>query len=82
MHLLLLVLSLLITGCTSSYEIIFDESINEKITINYDGDIYKVVEDFDFEGRLKEIQIELDGLNEEAFELAKIIKTNFEELGL
>lgn len=48
--LLLLVLSLLITGCTSSYEIIFDESINEKITINYDGDIYKVVEDFDFEG--------------------------------
>jgi len=41
-----------------------------------------VDEDFDFESRLKEIQIELDGLNEEAFELARIIKCNFEELGL
>ncbi|MGE6260703.1 N-6 DNA methylase [Heyndrickxia sporothermodurans] len=39
-------------------------------------------EDVDFESRLKEIQIELDELNEEAFELAKIIKGNFEELGL
>ncbi|CEK37656.1 N-6 DNA methylase [Paraclostridium sordellii] len=37
-------------------------------------------EAFDFEGRLNEIQIELDGLNEEAFELAKVIKVNFEEL--
>lgn len=41
-----------------------------------------VDEDFDFESRLKEIQIELDGLNEEAFELARIIKCNFEELGI
>ncbi len=41
-----------------------------------------VDDDFEFEGRLKEIQIELDGLNEEAFELAKIIKSNFEELGI
>lgn len=39
-------------------------------------------EDFDFEGRLKDIQIELEGLNEAAFELAKIIKANFEELEL
>ena len=38
-------------------------------------------EDFNFEERMKEIHIELDGLNQEAFELAKIIKTNFEELG-
>ncbi|MDU1538610.1 MAG: N-6 DNA methylase [Paeniclostridium sordellii] len=45
--------------------------------------VAKVVdEDFDFEGRLKEIHIELDGLNEEAFELAKVIKMNFEELGI
>lgn len=45
--------------------------------------VAKVIdEDFDFEGRLKEIQIELDGLNDEAFELAKIIKMNFEELGI
>lgn len=48
----------------------------------YVGVAQVVDEDFDFEGRLKEIQIELDGLNEEAFELAKIIKENFEELGL
>ena len=39
-------------------------------------------EDFDFESRLKEIQMELDGLNEESFELAKLIKMNFEELGI
>ncbi len=39
-------------------------------------------EDFDFGARLREIQIELDGLNEEAFELAKVIKRNFEELGI
>lgn len=48
----------------------------------YVGVAQNVDEDFDFEGRLKEIQIELDGLNEEAFELAKVIKYNFEELGL
>lgn len=48
----------------------------------YVGVAQNVDEDFDFEGRLKEIQIELDGLNEEAFELAKVIKSNFEELGL
>ncbi|WP_283593110.1 N-6 DNA methylase [Paraclostridium bifermentans] len=43
--------------------------------------VAKVVdEDFDFEGRLKEIQIELDGLNEDAFELANIISKNMEDL--
>ncbi|WP_252231862.1 N-6 DNA methylase [Clostridium sp. ZBS15] len=46
----------------------------------YVGVEQSIDEDFDFEGRLKEIHIELDGLNEEAFELAKIIKANFEEL--
>lgn len=39
-------------------------------------------EDFDFEARLKEIQIEIEGLNEEAFQLAKVIKSNFEELSI
>ncbi|MBY6757217.1 N-6 DNA methylase [Clostridium botulinum] len=48
----------------------------------YVGVAQNIDEDFDFEGRLKEIQIELDGLNEEAFELSKVIKCNFEELGL
>lgn len=48
----------------------------------YVGVAQNIDEDFDFEGRLKEIQIELDGLNEEAFDLSKIIKSNFEELGL
>ncbi|MBU5300469.1 N-6 DNA methylase [Clostridium sporogenes] len=48
----------------------------------YVGVAQNIDEDFDFEGRLKEIQIELDGLNEEAFELAKVIKCNFEELGI
>lgn len=48
----------------------------------YVGIAQNIDEDFDFEGRLKEIQIELDSLNEEASELAQIIKVNFEELGL
>lgn len=48
----------------------------------YVGVAQTIDEDFDFEGRLKEIQIELDSLNEEASELAQIIKVNFEELGL
>lgn len=39
-------------------------------------------EGLDFEQRLKEIQAELDGLNKESFELAKVIKMNFEELGI
>lgn len=38
-------------------------------------------EDFDFEETLRDIHIELAGLNEEAVELAKVIQRNFEELG-
>ena len=37
-------------------------------------------EDFDYEERLKEIHIELEGLNEEASILAKMISGNFKEL--
>lgn len=40
-----------------------------------------VDEDFDFEVALKDIHIELKGLNEEAAELAAKIARNFEELG-
>ncbi len=39
-------------------------------------------EDFDFEERLNEIHIELEGLNEEATELAKTIFDNFKQLNL
>ena len=38
--------------------------------------------DFDFEETLREIHVELEGLNEEATELAAKIKRNFEELGV
>lgn len=38
--------------------------------------------DFDFEERMKEIHMELVGLNEEAIGLAKIISGNFKELVL
>lgn len=41
----------------------------------------EVDEDFDFEAALKDIHIELKGLNEEAAELAGKIARNFEELG-
>jgi type I restriction enzyme M protein len=37
--------------------------------------------DFDFEAALKDIHIELKGLNDEAVELAATIALNFEELG-
>lgn len=37
-------------------------------------------DDFDFEERLKEIHIELEGLNEEAIALAEIIRNNFKQL--
>ncbi|RBI76175.1 SAM-dependent DNA methyltransferase [Roseovarius sp. TE539] len=37
-------------------------------------------EDFDFEEAMRDIQIEIDGLNAEALELAATIKNNFEEL--
>lgn len=39
-------------------------------------------EDFDYEERLHEIHIELQGLNEEAAELAKTIAENFKSLGV
>ena len=39
-------------------------------------------EDFDFEEALRDIHVELAGLNEEAVELAKQIQQNFEELGI
>lgn len=39
-------------------------------------------EDFDFEESIKDIHIELNGLNEEAIELAKIINLNLKELGI
>ncbi len=41
-----------------------------------------IKEDFDFEEALRDIHIELAGLNEEAVELARTIQTNFEELGI
>jgi len=37
-------------------------------------------DDFDYEERLKEIHIELDGLNEEAIALAKSISENYKEI--
>ena len=42
----------------------------------------EVDEDFDFEAALRDIHIELKGLNEEAVELAAKIAKNFEELGV
>lgn len=39
-------------------------------------------DDFDFEERLNEIHIELDGLNEEAIILAKTISENYKELAI
>ena len=41
----------------------------------------EVDEDFDFEATLRDIHIELKGLNGEAVELAGKIARNFEELG-
>ncbi len=40
----------------------------------------EVDEDFDFEEAMRDLHIELDGLNEEAAELAKTIAKNFQEL--
>ena len=42
----------------------------------------EVDEDFDFEETLRDIHLELAGLNEEATELAQRIQVNFEELGI
>ncbi|MBT3192307.1 MAG: N-6 DNA methylase [Verrucomicrobia bacterium] len=42
----------------------------------------EVDEDFDFEQTMRDIHIELAGLNKEAVKLAKKIQTNFTELGI
>ena len=42
----------------------------------------EVDEDFDFEEELRNIHIELEGLNAEAAALARTIARNFEELGI
>ena len=39
-------------------------------------------EDFDFEATMRDIHIEIEGLNTEAVDLAATIKKNFEELGV
>jgi type I restriction enzyme M protein len=39
-------------------------------------------EDFDFEEAIRDIHVEIAGLNDEAAELAKTIQANFEELGV
>jgi type I restriction enzyme M protein len=39
-------------------------------------------EDFDFEETLREIHVELNGLNAEAVKLVATFKKNFEELGI
>jgi len=42
----------------------------------------EVDEDFDFEEALRDVHVELEGLNAEAVQLAATIKKNFEELGV
>ena len=42
----------------------------------------EVDEEFDFEEDIRDIHIELEGLNAEAAELAKMIQKNFKELGI
>jgi type I restriction enzyme M protein len=42
----------------------------------------EVDEDFDFEEALRDIHVELEGLNQEAVELAAKIAQNFRELGI
>ncbi len=39
-------------------------------------------EDFDFEETIRDIHLELEGLNQEAIELARTIQSNFEDLGI
>ena len=39
-------------------------------------------EDFDFEEALREIHVELEGLNEEAFKLSEVISQKFKEFGI
>jgi type I restriction enzyme M protein len=46
----------------------------------YVGVAAQAEDDFDFEDRLREIHIEIEGLNEEAAALAGVIQANFEEV--
>ena len=47
----------------------------------YVGVASQIDEDFDYEERMAEIKVELQGLNEEAVELAQVIQENLKELG-
>ena len=42
----------------------------------------EVDEDYDFEETMRNIHLELEGLNDEAVQLAATIKKNFEEMGI
>jgi len=48
----------------------------------YVGVASQIDEDFDYEERMSEIKLELQGLNTEAVDLAKIIQENLTELGI
>jgi type I restriction enzyme M protein len=48
----------------------------------YVGVTNEIDADFDYEMRLGEIKIELNGLNDEAIGLANLIQTNLEEIGI
>ena len=53
-----------------------------KIRLKNATSFLTTTEDFDFEETLRDIHIELQGLNEEAAVLASQIQKNFEELGV
>ena len=48
----------------------------------YVGVASQIDEDFDYEERMAEIKLELQGLNKDAVKLAKVIQNNLNELGL
>ena len=48
----------------------------------YVGVAPQIDEDFDYEERMAEIKVELQGLNEEAVGLAEQIQLNLNEMGL
>lgn len=48
----------------------------------YVGVAPQIDEDFDYEERMKEIKVELQGLNAEAVQLAQVIQDNLNELGI
>lgn len=66
-------------------KVVIRKKYPKKITVCHREDMSRGVdvrtdEDFDYEEQLKEIHIELEGLNEEAVQLAKIISENYKEL--